>query len=101
MIISPNGFQKSAPEISPLKSDRTDLVEPHEGQGIVVMRLTKQSPISPLLVSVPCRNVITIQIYPDKQAVDKRMYNLFLFMVSSTLPVAFFACFSLLSSPGS
>jgi hypothetical protein len=42
--IGPNGFQSIAPEISPFRIDRTDRVEPQEGQGIPVARLNKQTP---------------------------------------------------------
>jgi hypothetical protein len=42
--ISPKGFQSIAPVISPFRIDRTDLVEPQEGQGIPVAHLNKQTP---------------------------------------------------------
>jgi len=45
--INPNGFQRKAPKTSPFKRARTDRVDPHEGQGILVIRLNKQTPNSP------------------------------------------------------
>lgn len=42
--ISPNGFHRIAPQISPSKSDNTDLVDPQEGQGMVVILLNKHTP---------------------------------------------------------
>ena len=40
----PNGFKSKAPAKSPFRMDRTDLVDPQEGQGIVVIRLNKHTP---------------------------------------------------------
>ncbi|HLN74601.1 MAG TPA: hypothetical protein VK205_15015 [Prolixibacteraceae bacterium] len=40
----PKGFQWNAPAISPFKSDKTDLVDPQEGQGMVVIRLKRHMP---------------------------------------------------------
>jgi hypothetical protein len=47
--INPNGFQNNALQISPFSNDKTDLVEPHEGHGKLVIRLNKHTPgsISP------------------------------------------------------
>jgi len=44
MIIIPNGLQRNAPVKSPFRIESTDLVDPHEGQGIPVKRLNKQTP---------------------------------------------------------
>ena len=56
MVINknPNGFQYKAPAISPLISDRTDLVDPQEGQGRVVTRLNIQMPGSAKCL-FPCK----------------------------------------------
>jgi len=40
----PKGFQSIASVKSPFRIDRTDLVEPQEGQGTPVTRLNKQTP---------------------------------------------------------
>ena len=42
--INPNGFQNNAPHTSPFINDKTDLVEPHEGHGKLVIRLNKHTP---------------------------------------------------------
>jgi hypothetical protein len=43
-IIIPNGLRRRAPAKSPFRKERTDLVEPQEGQGTPVTRLNKQTP---------------------------------------------------------
>jgi hypothetical protein len=43
MIRMPNGFMKKAPEKSPFRMDKTERVDPHEGQGIPVTCLNKQT----------------------------------------------------------
>jgi len=47
--INPNGFHTNAADKSPFKSAKTDRVDPHEGQGMVVIRLNKHTPNSTLL----------------------------------------------------
>jgi hypothetical protein len=42
----PKGFQYNDPAISPFKKDKTDLVDPQEGHGIVVTCLNKHTPAS-------------------------------------------------------
>ena len=42
--INPKGFHCIAPHISPFISDKTDRVDPQEGQGILVTRLNKHTP---------------------------------------------------------
>jgi len=44
MIKTPKGFQNSAPIKSPFRMERTDRVDPQEGQGMPVIRLNKQTP---------------------------------------------------------
>jgi len=75
--IIPKGFQSNAPVKSPFRIDRTDLVEPQEGQGIPVTRLNKHTPGSRDKDTFRWKVSIS-QIYPAAQAVDKSTYNLFL-----------------------
>lgn len=49
--INPNGFQSNAFRKSPVIMDKTDLVDPHEGQGMLVMRLNIHAPGSMELVT--------------------------------------------------
>lgn len=42
--IIPKGFQYKAPAISPFMMDKIDLVDPQDGQGMVVTCLNKQTP---------------------------------------------------------
>jgi hypothetical protein len=90
--INPNGFQNNAPKTSPLINDKTDLVDPQEGQGILVTLLNKHTPNSSSIDALRLY-VIKSQIYPATQAVDKRAYNLFLLIRVNIENVVFFACF--------
>ena len=56
MIISksiiPIGFQYNDSDKFPFKMERIDLVEPHEGQGILVTCFMIQTPMSLLLLFI-------------------------------------------------
>lgn len=47
MMISPNGFHKTAAERSPFRIEITERVDPHDGHGKLVIRLNKQTAGSP------------------------------------------------------
>jgi hypothetical protein len=75
----PIGFHSKACKKSPLMIDKTDLVDPQEGQGIDVRCLKIHNPGS--IAWDAWRNkVIASQVYPAAQAVDNMTYNLFLVM---------------------
>ena len=93
--INPKGFQNNAPKTSPFINDKTDLVDPQEGQGILVTRLNRHTPKSPAFDALRLY-VINSQIYPVIQAVDKRAYNLFRFIRVNIDNFELFACFCLL-----
>jgi len=81
-------------------SDKTDLVDPHEGQGIPVNCLNIQTPSSPPPEALRLY-VIASQIYPARQADDKRAYNLFLIIWFITDIAEFSAYFFLWWHPES
>jgi hypothetical protein len=91
----PNGLIVNAFMKLPFVNDKTERVDPQDGQGIFVICFTKHTSIGLLIVcsfNMPKYS----QIYPTKQAEKIIKYNLFLFKAINTNILEFFESFSLL-----
>lgn len=66
--IKPIGLYNKALPISPFSNNNTERVDPHEGQGIPVAFLKRQTPIP---LEMEFTSLIIIQIYPAMQAIEK------------------------------
>ncbi len=84
--INPKGLNNRACWKLPVRIDVTDLVTPHEGQGIPVIFLKRQTGDNKNLPTISFTNT---QKYPARETERMRKYN-FLCVKMVTLPVIIF-----------